>query len=261
MTKTMKTTACLAALLTGLAAPAMAAGTAVGLIGDRTLVMIDAETAQVTGMQAVQIEGRLLGIDYRAPNETLIGVTDGFAVVQIDPMSGEVTEIVQMDRELPIMEGAPVIVDINPVPDALRFMSGTVNHRVNLGTGAVMVDGDLHFDPEAGIEGAPDVVATGYSNNLGRPEGTMMFNLDLSRATLLRQTAPNDGTNVVIGALGIEVEGPLTFDIGTDAEGINTAWASTGMMLHRIDLETGMVTGSWEIEGLDSPLRDLTLMP
>ncbi len=254
-----------AAVLTGTTAltilPAFAAGTAVGLIGDRTLVMIDTATAQVTGMQPVAIEGRLLGIDWRSPDGTLIGVTDSFAVVRIDPMTGAVSEIVQMDTPLPIVDGAPVIVDINPAADALRFMSGTVNHRVNLTTGAVMMDGELHFGADSGTEGVPMVVATAYINNLGKPETTAMFNLDLERAALLRQAPPNDGTNMVVGSLGVMVEGPLTFDVGTAEDGTNTAWATSGMMLHQIDLDSGTVTGSWEISGLDSALRDLTLMP
>jgi hypothetical protein len=257
----MRKTLIAAGLMATTALPALAAGTAVGLIGDRTLVLINTETAEVTGMQAVQIEGRLLGIDYRSPNGTLIGVTDGFAVVAIDPATGAVTEVVQMDTPLPIAEGAAVIVDINPAADALRFMSGTVNHRVNLTSGAVMVDGALHWGPDAGVEGTPMIVATGYINNLGRPEGTAMYNLDGGMFGLTRQAPPNDGTNTPIGLLGVTPEGPLAFDVGTAEDGTNTAWVAAGLALHTVDLDTGAVTQSWDIAGLDSPLRDLTLMP
>lgn len=256
MTRTL-----LAALLAGAAALPAAAGTAVGLIGDRTLVMIDTATAQVTGTRAAAVEGRLLGIDWRSPNGTLIGVTDAFAVVAIDPETGAVTPVVQMDTPLPIAEGAQVVVDINPAADALRFMSGTVNHRVNLTSGAVMVDGALHWAPDAGIAGAPMIVATGYINNIGRPEATAMYNIDAGMLALTRQAPPNDGTNTPVGPLGIAAaEGPLAFDVGTDADGTNTGWLSQGMMLHRVDLATGAVTGSWPIAGLDMALRDLTIM-
>ena len=258
----MRTPLLATALLTATALPALAAGTALGLIGDRTLVTIDTATAAVTGMRSVAIEGRLLGIDWRSPNGTLIGVTDSFAVVAIDPASGAVSPVVQMDRPLPIDGDAPVVVEINPAADALRFMSGTVNHRVNLTTGAVMVDGALHWAADAGQTGAPMVVATGYINNLGRPEATAMYNLDAATRGLTRQAPPNDGTNTPIGPLGVDVpEGPMAFDVGTDAEGVNTGWVAAGLMLHRVDLATGTVTGSWPIAGLDTPLRDLTLMP
>lgn len=242
--------------------PALAA-TAVGLIGDRTLVMINPENAEVTGMQAVEVEGRLLGIDWRGPNQTLIGVTDSFAVVAIDPATGAVTPVVQMDTPLPIADGAAVIVDINPAADALRFMSGTVNHRVNLSTGAVMVDGALNWAADAGQTGEPMIVATGYINNLAgsRPESTAMFNIDGGMGALTRQAPPNDGTNAPVGMLGVTAEGPMAFDVWTGEDGSNTGWLSTGMTLHQVDLETGAVTGSWPITGLDSELRDLTVMP
>jgi hypothetical protein len=253
-----------AALLATTALPALAAGTAVGLIGDRTLVLIDPETAEVIGMRAVEIEGRLLGIDWRGPNGTLIGVTDGFAVVAIDPATGIATPVVQMDTPLPLDGDTPVIVDINPAADALRFMAGTVNHRVNLTTGAVMVDGALHWGAEAGQPGAPMIVATGYINNLdgARPEGTAMYNIDAGTAALTRQAPPNDGTNLPVGPLGAELpRGPLAFDVGTDAAGVNTGWLSAGMQLHRVDLATGAVLDARPIAGLDAPLRDLTVMP
>lgn len=257
----MRNTLIVAGLLATTALPALAANTAVGLIGDRTLVMINTETAEVTGMQAVDIEGRLLGIDYRSPNGTLIGVTDGFAVVAIDPATGATTPVVQMDTPLEIADGAAVIVDINPAADALRFMSGTVNHRVNLTTGAVMVDGALHWGPDAGVEGAPMIMGTAYINNLGQPESTAMYNLDGVMMGLTRQAPPNDGTNAPIGMLGVSVEGPLAFDVGTAADGTNTAWLTGGLQLHTVDLDTGAVLESRDIAGLDAPLRDLTLMP
>ena len=246
-----------AVLVSALALP-VAADTAIGLAGERTLAVIDLSTGQVTGMTEIGYEGRLHGIDYRPATESLIGVTDEFAVVEIDPQTGEWSLIVQMDTEMEIAEDAAVIVDINPAADALRFMSGTTNHRVNLSSGAVMVDGDLAFTD--GTEGAPMVAGTAYSNSFGTPESTAMYNIDTERAALLRQTAPNDGDNSVIGALGVMFDGPIAFDIVTDAEGMNTAWLSANGALHTISLEDGSITESWEIEGLDVTLRDLTVM-
>lgn len=256
----------IAALALGLggalsAAPALA-DNVIGLAGARTLVMIDSATAMVTGMVDIEVEGRILGIDYRPATERLIAVTEDFTVVNIDTATGAVETLVQMDTPLPIEDGAAVIVDINPAADALRFMSGVVNHRVNLTSGAVMVDGDVHFE-EGSDQAAmtPMVAGTAYSNSFGQPESTAMYNVDAGMAALLRQTAPNDGTNVVIGPLGAEVATPLAFDISTDSEGLNTAWLAQGGMLHTLSLDTGMVTGSWEIEGLDGmELRDMTVM-
>jgi hypothetical protein len=243
------------------AAPA-AADTVLGLTGDRTLVMIDTATAQVTGTMDIAVEGRVLGLDYRPNTREVIAVTEDFSVITIDTATGAVAPLVQMQMPLPIAAGASVIVDINPAADALRFMSGTVNHRVNLASGAVTVDGSLHFDAaSAQASMVPMVAGTAYSNAFGRPEATAMYNIDAAMNALLRQTAPNDGTNVVIGALGASVARPLAFDIATDAGGLNTAWLAQGGMLHTISLETGAVTGSWEIGGLEGALRDMTVLP
>lgn len=246
-----------AALVSAFAFPALA-DTGIGLAGDRTLVLIDLASGQVTGMTEVDYDGRLHGIDYRPATNSLIGVTDGFEVVDIDPQTGEWTLIAQMDTAMEIQAGAAVIVDINPAADALRFMSGTTNHRVNLSTGAVMVDGDLTFTDDTG--GTPMVGGTAYSNSFGRPDSTAMYNIDTERAALLRQTAPNDGDNVVIGELGAMIEGPIGFDIVTDASGMNTAWIAANGALHTISLDDATITGTWEIEALDVTLRDLTVI-
>ncbi len=254
-------------ILTLSAAAALSAGaataqTAVGLHGDRTLVMIDPANATATGMLEVNVEGRLLGIDWRPNTQQLIGVTEDWRVVAIDPASGEVSTLVTMDTPLPIADGAAVIVDINPAADALRFMSGVINHRVNLGTGAVMVDGELHFAADGEHAAmAPMIGGTAYSNSYGRPESTAMYNIDTGLSALLRQNPPNDGTNGVLGMLGATLEGPVGFDIHTSADGVNTAWLAAGGALHQIDLESGAVTGSWELQGVDGDLRDLTVLP
>ncbi|TVQ01064.1 MAG: DUF4394 domain-containing protein [Roseinatronobacter sp.] len=246
-----------AALLSALALPAYA-DTAIGLAGDRTLAVIDLSTGEVTGMTEIDYDGRIHGIDYRPATNSLIAVTDEFAVVEIDPETGAWSLIVEMDTPMDIEEGAAVIVDINPVPDALRFMSGTTNHRINLSSGEVMIDGDLTFTD--GTEGTPMVGGTAYSNSFGSPDSTAMYNIDTERAALLQQTAPNDGENAMIGELGVMFDGPIAFDIVTDAEGMNTAWLSANGALHMISLDDGSIMDSWEIEGLDVTLRDLTVM-
>lgn len=252
----MKYSMLLASLLTATAAP-LAAQTAIGLSGDRTLTMIDLGTGVVTGSKDVMVEGRLLGIDYRPNTDTLIAVTDAFEAVTLDTATGMAMPLVTMSMPLPIDGTAPVIVDINPAADALRFMSGVVNHRINLTTGAVMVDGSLHWD---GMDGAPMVGATAYSNSFGKPDATAMYNIDTNAHALLRQTAPNDGINVMIGDLGAMIEGPVAFDIATDAMGTNTAWLAANGAIHTVSLDSGMVTQSWEIDGLDVTLRDMTVM-
>ena len=253
----------LAALLAtaALTVPAYAE-TALGLTGDRTLVMIDTATAAVTGTVDVQGVTRLHGIDYRPGTMTVIGVTDEQAIVTIDPMTGETTPLSTMTTMMDIAEGAPVIVDVNPAADRLRFMSGSTNHRINMDTGEVTVDGALNWDSsDANAATGLMVAATGYTNSYGKPEATSMFNIDTGMSALLQQTAPNDGTNASIGMLGVKLEGPVAFDVATTADGTNTAWLAANGGLHTVDLATGALTGSWAITGTDDVLRDLTILP
>lgn len=249
-----------AALLSTTAA--VSAQTAVGLTGDRTLVMIDPSNATATGTQDVNVEGRLLGIDWRPGTEQLIGVTDGFQVVAIDWTNGEVSVIADMNAPLDYAEGATVIVDVNPAADALRFMSGTTNHRVNLGTGEVTLDGELAYAADGEQAGeTPMIDGTAYTNSVGRPESTAMYNIDTGLDALVRQNPPNDGTNMVVGMLGADVSAPIGFDIYASAEGENAAWLIAGGSLHSVDLESGAVTESWELNEVDGEIRDLTIVP
>ena len=258
----MKTfTTALTLSLAGMAGMAHA-DTALGLTGDRTLVMIDTTTGAVTGRVEAQGITRLHGIDYRPGNGTLIGVTDTQAIVTIDPATGATTEIAKMNTMLTVADGAAVIVDVNPAADRLRFMSGTTNHRVNMETGEVTVDGALNFDPtDANAAATPMVVAVAYTNSYGKPEKTAMYDIDAGLNALLQQTAPNDGTLATIGALGVTLEGPVAMDVATTADGTNTAYVAALGGLHLLDLATGAVSGTIAITGTDQPVRDLTILP
>lgn len=257
----LKTTVILAAFA-GASAGTAHAETALGLIGDRTLVMIDTATAAVTARVDVQGVARLHGIDWRPGTGKVVGVTDTLAIVEIDPATGAVVELSKMDIAMEIADGAAVVVDVNPAADKLRFMSGTANHRVDMATGAVTVDGALNFDAaDANAAAKPMVVAVAYTNSYGRPEKTAMYDIDAGLNALLQQTKPNEGVLVTIGALGVALSGPVAMDVATTADGSNTAWLAALGGLHRLDLATGAVSGTMPITGTDQPLRDLTVLP
>lgn len=240
-------------------APAFA-DTAIGLTGDKTLLMIDTSTATVTGQMDVDGVDSLLGIDLRPADNTLIGVTADHKVVVIDPATGAATELSTMNTMLPSTDG-PVVVDFNPMADRLRFMTGTTNHRVNVDTGEVTVDGSLAFetaDMHAGE--VPNIVAAAYINSYGKPEATAMYDIDASISGLIQQTSPNDGTLAAVGKLGVELEGPVGFDIATTADGTNTAWLAAGGGLHTVNLETGAIIESWELTDAPGEIRDIAIL-
>lgn len=238
------------------------AETALGLTGDRTLVTLDTATATVTASVEAQGITALHGIDLRPSTGKVIGLTDRFAVVEIDPATGTTTQIASLAQPLTLADGAPVIVDVNPAADKLRVISGTANYRIDMATGAVTNDIALSFDAaDANAGKTPMVVAVAYSNSYGKPEKTGMYDIDAGLNALLQQTKPNEGILATLGSLGVTLDGPVAFDIATRADGTNTAWIAALGGLHLVDLSTGAVSGTMPITGSDQPLRDLTILP
>lgn len=233
-----------------------------GLMGDKTLVMFDTEKPAVTKSMDVTGVDRLVGIDFRPGNKTVVGVTPDHNIVTIDLETGAATEVAKMDKMLTLAD-APVVVDFNPAADRLRFMTGTTNHRVHPDTGAVTVDGALAFEDGDMHKGeTPNIVAAAYTNSTGKPEKTAMYNIDATIGALIQQTKPNDGTLKAIGKLGLkEMPANYAFDIQGEEGCKNTAYLAAGKMLYTVDLETGAATEIGSITGAEGELRDITVLP
>jgi len=241
----------LSALILATTAGAALAAPAVGLVGGTTLVMFDTESLEVSGtMEVSGVEG-LAGIDVRPADKMLYGVSMAGEIVTIDPATGAATVTFALSEKLPSFEGA--IVDFNPMADRLRLMAtdGT-NFRVNPADGVVTVDGSLNYeaaDMHAGE--TPAIVAAAYTNSIGKPEATKMFDIDATIVALIQQTAPNDGTLAAIGKLGVEGGSSYAFDISSTEDLTNKAYLVVDNTLHTVDLETGAATavGAIEAEG------------
>lgn len=241
---------------------AASAAPAVGLVGDRTLVMFDTETLAVSGTMEVAGVDSLLGFDLRPSDNTLVGVTPDMVIVSIDTATGEATEMATMDTALPVAD-QPVIVDFNPMADKLRFMTGTTNHRVDVDTGAVTVDGSLDWqEGDMHVGETPAIAAAAYMNSYGTPDATAMYDIDSTIVAVIQQVSPNDGTLGAIGTLGIEApEANYAFDIQTTEAQENTGWLVNGSTLYTVDLDTGTATEAGTIEGLDGTIRDIAILP
>lgn len=244
-----------------LVAGAAQAAPALGLVGDKTLIMFETDKPDVTKTVDVSGVDKLVGIDFRPGTKTVVGVTPDSVIVSINPETGAATEVAKMDKPLAMTE-APVIVDFNPMADRLRYMTGTTNHRVHPDTGAVTVDGVLAYEDGDMHKGeTPNVVAAAYTNSYGKPEKTAMYNIDATIGALVQQTKPNDGTLKAIGKLGIEGKpAAYAFDIQTTQDGKNTAWLAASMTLYTVNLETGVATEVGKISGTDKELRALTIL-
>ena len=248
-------------LLTGtaLAAPARAELVA-ALVGPDTLVHVD--TAAKRGVKTVKvtgISGQLLGIDVRPADGMLYGVVSDGAIVTIDPQTGAATAKSKLDATLPA--GVMATVDFNPVADRLRIIgSDGTNLRANVDDGKVTKDGALKFADADAMKGKmPKVVAGAYTNSMKGAKETVLFDLDASGA-LLRQAPPNDGVLNTVGMLGMASEN-VAFDILSDGQGGNSAWAMVGTKLYSVDLATGKGSEVATIEGVTGTVRDIAILP
>ncbi|UPA27081.1 DUF4394 domain-containing protein [Shinella oryzae] len=233
-----------------------------GLTGEKTLIMFDTTKPAVTKTMEVNGVTKLVGIDFRPGTKTVIGVTPEHAIVSIDLETGAATEVAKMDKMLPLTK-APVVVDFNPMADRLRFMTGTTNHRVHPDTGAVTVDGTLAFEDGDMHKGeTPNIVAAAYTNSIGKPEKTAMYNIDATIGALVQQTKPNDGTLKAIGKLGLKDKpAAYAFDIQGEEGGKNTAYLVASKILYTVDLETGAAAEVGAIDGVDNEVRDIAILP
>ena len=246
--------------LAGTTAIAMAAP-AIGLVDGTTLVTFDTETLAVTSTVEVSGVDGLAGIDVRPADQTLYGVSLAGEIVTIDPATGVATVTFALSENLPSFEGA--IVDFNPMADRLRLMAADgTNFRVNPADGVVTVDGSLAYE-EADMHAGetPAIVAAAYTNSVGKPEATKMFDIDATIVALIQQTAPNDGTLAAIGKLGVDGGTSYAFDIAATADLVNTAYLVVDNALHIVDLDTGAATLVGPIEGVDGSLSDIAILP
>lgn len=220
--------------------PAAALGL-VGLSDNNNLVLFDSNNpASTTNVSVTGIDGLLLGIDRRPANDRIYGLTTANKIYTINPFTGAASFVSNLSSAF--TGGFVSGVDFNPVPDRLRVVGGNdQNLRINVDTGAVIVDGKLN-------PGNPNITGAAYTNADTDPNtGTTLYDIDYISDTLFIQNPPNDGTLQTVGSLGIDVDSRGGFDIFTQ-NGVNNAIAAltptsaSGSNLYNINLTTGAAT-------------------
>jgi hypothetical protein len=209
-----------------------------GLAPNNVLVPLESRrTIQVTG-----VDGNLQGIDFRPANGKLYGVTDTDKIYIINPDTGAATFVQTLSTSFD--GGFQSGFDFNPVPDLLRIVgSNDQNLRTNVDTGAVTDDKPLAYasgDPNFGKN--PNITANAYTNSRAGATSTQLYGIDYDLDTLVLQDPPNVGNLKTVGSLGINFAPIGGFDIYTDANGTNTAFAVSGANLYTINLSTGAAT-------------------
>jgi hypothetical protein len=176
---------------------------------------------EITGLGAGE---RLVGIDVRPATGELFAVSDASTIYVLDPMSGEATAI--GEGFSPTIDGNLLGFDFNPTVDRIRVVDDAgQNLRLNpdtgqIGsnpdTGAATIDGQTAYAPTDTRAGArPTLSGAGYTNSFAGAENTRLYVIDTAQDVLAVQDPPNDGVLWTVGSLGIELDGPVGFDIAT----------------------------------------------
>lgn len=242
-------------------AGAAEAQTLVGLTADNMLVRIDAATRRASApVRVTGAEGRVIGIDVRPANGMLYGLTDANQLVTIDAATGRATQVSRLST--PFVSGGRAVVDFNPVADRLRVMgvSGQ-NLRINVETGAVVIDGALKYADGAAQSGtAPRIVAGAYTNSAVGATATALYTMDTLLRTYNLQAPPNDGVQAPRGTLP-DLPAGVAFDILADGAGGNMGYLLAAGTLHSVALDTGAPTVLGAVTGLpQSEIIDIAAM-
>ncbi|MBA3515788.1 MAG: DUF4394 domain-containing protein, partial [Pyrinomonadaceae bacterium] len=197
------------------AEPITVLSTQTGAILSQQIATFDSVTPGTFGSN-ITVSGllagdRLVGIDRRPINGLIYGVAQNGTVGRIYTINAT-TGAASLVSTLSVpLTGTNFGVDFNPTVDRLRVVSNLdQNLRINVDTGATLVDGTLAYavgDPNQGAN--PNITAVAYSNNFAGATTTVLRDMDASLDILAIQNPPNDGT--LTNALQLA---PLVTDIG-----------------------------------------------
>lgn len=253
------------ATATVVTAPLAQAVSLFGLTDNNTLVRFDsASPGSTTSVQVTGIgDGFLQGIDFRPANRLLYGLTDTNKIYTINSKTGAATFVSTLSTTFD--GGFQSGVDFNPAADRLRVVgSNDQNLRFNADTGALgdfdlttpaTVEPDLNLAYAAGDTNFgknPNITAAAYTQSFPGPPSplppatptrtTQLYGIDYALDVLVLQNPPNDGALTTIGSLGVNFAPTGGFDIFTNANKVDTAYALSGSTLYDINLSTGAAT-------------------
>jgi hypothetical protein len=233
------------ALLGALGTGAAHAAPAYALAGGSLVRFDTAAPGAVTTVGSLSGATTVLdGLDFRPADGAMYGFrASDSTIYRVDPATGITTFV--STAATPVTAGAVVGIDFNPAADRLRVVSSADdNLRIVVPTGATPGDTKLSYatsDVNAGRN--PNVIDAAYTNNDTNPAtGTTLYYIDNVLDILVRTSNPNGGILDTVGALGVDADDFLGFDIFSN-NGLDTAFASLrvgGVQgLYTIDLATG----------------------
>ena len=250
------------------AGAAAAAVDVVGLVDGTSLVRftttdptISGEPATISGMAG---DTQLVGIDFRVQDGKLYGVGDEGGLYTLTE-TGSATKVGELSVPL---DGKVFGVDFNPAANALRIISDTgQNLRQPFATTPLpktVADTELTNPaqpPATGTVPATGIVSAAYTNNdTEDTTATSLFVLDAAAGRISLQAPANGGTLSPTGSLGVDADAGWGFDIHTDADGVNTGYATvkvgSGYEMRSVNLLTGTTT---RIDALNGAVTDIAV--
>jgi hypothetical protein len=175
----------------------------------------------------------IIAIDFRPATGQLYGLSSLSRLYTIDLVSGRANPL-GTTAFTPAVVGTSVGFDFNPTVDRIRLVTSTGQN--------------LRLHPELGTVAATDAVINGataninsvaYTENFAGSTTTILYDIDPQTDMLYKQDPPNNGTLVVVGALGVDVSGDGGFDIAPNNTGLAIYNISGKATLLTINLTTG----------------------
>lgn len=216
-------------------------------IGNQLLRFSSGSPSTVTTIPITGLPGGITmrGIDFRPTDNKLYGVTSGSRVYTIDTTTGAATATGVSFN--PVLTSNLMGFDFNPVADRIRVQGKTVqNLRINPVNGAVSnTDPNLFYaDGDANAGAIPALVGSAYTNSASGATSTELYAIDSSRDVLVKLSDPNTGGISTVGALNVNTDDPVGFDISGDGRAYAALRPSAGnnSVLYTINLQTGAAT-------------------
>lgn len=195
----------------------------------------------ITGLQNGET---ILGIDMRPATGQLYALGSTSRLYVLNMSSGAAT-VVGTVPFATLLSGTSFGFDFNPTVDRIRVISNTgQNLRLHPETGAIAaVDGALN-------PATPSVTSSAYTNNFAGATTTALYNIDNVTDKLTKQDPPNNGTQLEVGGLGVNVDTAGGFDIGSHSGMAYAVLRSADKSaVYRINLMSGASTKTIDLPG------------
>lgn len=187
----------------------------------------------VNGLQAGEA---VLGIDFRPATNQLFALGSTSRLYTINTGTGAATQVGSAGAFT--LNGTSFGFDFNPTVDRIRVVSNAGQDlRLN------PIDGSLTATDGALNGATTSIVGSAYTNSFGGATSTTLYGINNATGSLYIQNPPNNGTQVLVGSLGIggTINSNVGFDIAypgnTGFATLQTGTADTG--LYNVNLGTG----------------------